>query len=149
MHEQLVRPTVIRSRRVMGGQRKTRAHILVIEDDPTLRQVIRELLEFEGFEVATAADDVSSRACVERERFDVIITDLFVPSTKEALSRVRLLKESVGATPVVVMTGTWLGRELTPEQLGVSEVFFKPFDIDPFLDCVRALLRRAESGGGC
>jgi two-component system, OmpR family, response regulator MprA len=136
---------VIPSRRAMGGSRKARARILLIEDDPTLRQIIRELLEYEGFEVSTAADDATSRALVRKQQFSLVVTDLFVPSADEATTRVRLLQKAVGSTPVVVMTGTWLGRDLSAEQLGVADLFFKPFDIEPFLDRITKLLRSGKS----
>jgi CheY-like chemotaxis protein len=71
--------------------------------------------------------------------FDLIITDLFVPSTTAAVKRVRRLQQLAGATPVLVMTGTWLGRDLSAAQLGVSDLLFKPFDTNLFLARIAAL----------
>jgi len=117
----------------------------VIEDDAAVREVVADLLLFEGFAVATARDEPQSADRLARDQFDLIVTDLFVPSSQAALDRVRNLQLQVGATPILVMTANWFGWDLTAEKLGVADLIFKPFDVEPFVEHVRALVRRADS----
>src|SRR5690348_5996580 len=93
-------------RRTLGGRRQSLARVLLIEDDRVLRGVLRDLLEYVGFLVSTAGTELESRRLVAAQTFDVIVTDLFVPSTEDALTRVRTLRRTAGHTPVIVMTGT-------------------------------------------
>jgi DNA-binding response OmpR family regulator len=136
-------PTVRRTRRELGGRRHQRQHILLIEDDPVLREVLEELLVFEGFLVQTAANATESWQQLAQASFALIVTDLFVPSSQAAVERIRALRQRVGKTPIVVMTGTWAGRNLTADHLSADALFFKPFDTDAFMAQVRSLVRQS------
>jgi two-component system chemotaxis response regulator CheY len=60
-------------------QAKTRAHILVVDDDPDMRETARLLLEPHGYVVDTAADGAAGLAAARATRYDVVITDIAMP----------------------------------------------------------------------
>jgi DNA-binding response OmpR family regulator len=117
--------------------------ILIIEDDPTLRLVLRDNLQTEGYEVDTAADGVravkSARAAVP----DLIVLDLTLPDCDglELLPTLRLL----GQVPVIILTArTQRDEKLKGLALGADDYMTKPFDPDELLARIRAVLRRAR-----
>src|SRR4051794_27370858 len=86
-------PMISGKARTMGGRRKALTRILVVEDDAAVREVVADLLVFEGFAVQTARDEPESADRLARARYDLIVTDLFVPSSQAALDRVRDLQQ--------------------------------------------------------
>jgi CheY-like chemotaxis protein len=83
----------------------SRAKILVIEDDRMLRLTVTAYLEDNGYGVCEADNGVAGLAVVEREKPDVVVSDLRMPGLDgfEVLAR---LKQQAPATPVIIITGT-------------------------------------------
>ena len=83
----------------------TAQHILVIDDEPDIRELVQEILEDEGYEVSVAADAISAREQRRLRRPDLILLDIWMPGT----DGISLLKEwsDVGSldTPVVMISG--------------------------------------------
>ena len=95
--------------------------ILVVEDDPSLREIARQLLESKGYEVLGAEDGFEGLSALKRSLPDVIISDLRMPNMNgfEFLSVVRRRFPSI---PVIVISGEFTG--LTVPESVLADAFF-------------------------
>ena len=132
---------------VAGGAGPARC--LVVDDDPDVREMIRDILSNAGHTVVTAADGADG---VERFKadpaFDVVITDLAMPKLN-GLQLARVCKTLRPAVPVVMLTG-W-GVILNEDELaehGVDEVLSKPVRMDQVIGTIAAARARAAVAGG-
>jgi len=115
--------------------------ILVIDDEPEVRQVLIDLLARQGHEVVACADGRAGLARFREEPFDLVITDLGMPGLS-GWEVARLIKEHRPRTPVTLVTG-W-GDQVDAEEAkerGVDFLVAKPFRSDDVL----AVLRRASA----
>ena len=107
--------------------------ILVIEDDETVRDVLRTFLKDRGFDVTVAVSGEIGLEVLRSEKFDLIITDLIMPG----ISGMDVLKEVIAAkvsTPVLVMTA--FGSVQTAVEairIGAFDYLTKPFNLDELL----------------
>ena len=102
--------------------------ILVLDDDPHIRKAVKVLLEGEGFEVGTAQDWQECLDKLEKERPDLILLDILMP-TIVGISALRLIKESHPQTKVIMLSvlSTKIYKQLSIE-LGAADFITKPFD---------------------
>lgn len=111
--------------------------ILIIDDEPAIRKALREILEYEAFEVKEAEDGPSALKIVEKENFDLIFCDVKMPRMDgiEVLSK---MKENGVEAPVVIMTGHG-NVETAVEALkkGAYDFIQKPLDLNRILVTVR------------
>jgi DNA-binding response OmpR family regulator len=117
--------------------------ILVVEDDPTLRLVLRDNLQSEGYRVDVADDGASAVGCARAAIPDLVVLDLTLPDYDglELLPILRLL----GQLPIIVLTArAQRDDKLKGLTLGADDYITKPFDTAEFLARVRAVLRRAR-----
>jgi len=122
------------------------ARCLVVDDDPQVRDMIRDILSNAGHKVVLAVDGSDGVEKFKAEAFDVVISDLAMPKLN-GLQLARVCKTLRPAVPVVMLTG-W-GVLLTEEELaehGVDEVLSKPVRMDQVLNTVAAVRTRAEEG---
>jgi two-component system, OmpR family, response regulator RegX3 len=117
--------------------------ILVVEDEPAIRESVSYALESEGFDVRTANDGASAIDAAESEEFDLVVLDLMLPklSGTEVCRRVR----ATSAVPIIMLTAknTELDVVLGLE-VGADDYVTKPFSLAELIGRVRALLRRRE-----
>jgi len=117
--------------------------VLVVEDDPTLRLVLRDNLQSEGYDVEVAADGA---AAVNRTRTtvpDLIVLDLTLPD-HDGLELLPILR-MLGQVPIIVLTARMQRDDkLKGLALGADDYITKPFDPDELLARIRAVLRRAR-----
>jgi signal transduction histidine kinase/CheY-like chemotaxis protein len=119
------------------------APVLVIDDEPGVRDVIATTLRREGYRVTTCASGRDGIARFDAQPFDLVVTDLGMPGLTgwDVATHVKLRSP---ATPVVLVTG-W-GDRMTPEEVqarGIDFLVSKPFGLDE----IRAVARRALSRG--
>ncbi|HET7452856.1 MAG TPA: response regulator transcription factor [Thermoanaerobaculia bacterium] len=115
--------------------------ILVADDDPAIRKVVREALSREGFDVETAGDGREALERAERSRFDLVVTDLAMPNG-DGLGLVRALRQT-SLVPIVVLTVRAEEKEkVALLDAGADDYVVKPFGVAELLARVRALLRR-------
>ncbi len=125
------------------------ATILVVEDSPDIRALMKLLLEAEGHRVALAGDGQAAIAATSRERPDLILMDIQLPDLDggAALGRLRADPGTAGIC-VVALTAQAMGGDL--ERLlgaGFDGYLTKPISIREFPDQVRHFCERARPGG--
>ena len=116
--------------------------LLVVDDDPRMRDLLRRYLTENGFEVSLAADGPAMNRLLLREPFDLIVLDLMLPG-EDGLSIVRRLRGAGERTPVVMLTarGDDVDRIIGLE-VGADDYLPKPFNPRELLARINAVLRR-------
>ncbi|HEY7677842.1 MAG TPA: response regulator [Candidatus Methylomirabilis sp.] len=114
------------------------ARILVAEDDPALREALRDVLALAGYAAITVSDGTQALAAARAEPPDLIILDHLMPGL-DGLSVLRALQADprLRGIPVILLTGA--AYDLSP-QPGVAAIVDKPFQMVPLQDTVRSLL---------
>ena len=121
--------------------------ILVVEDDPSTRDLISQYLAENHFEVECAATGAVAEASIRKHTVDLVLLDLNLPDQDGLLMARKLTGEH--SIPVVILTGRAdeMDRVLGLE-LGADDYVTKPFSPRELLARVRAVLRRAQSRPG-
>jgi DNA-binding response OmpR family regulator len=119
------------------------AHILVVEDEPTLALGLEDDLKLEGYEVEVVRDgEMASRRARERS-FDLIILDVMLPH-KDGFEVCRELRRAGLRTPVILLTArTQESDKVLGLELGADDYVTKPFSPRELRARVKAALRRA------
>ncbi|BAJ30142.1 MULTISPECIES: response regulator transcription factor [Kitasatospora] len=118
------------------------ARVLVVDDEPALRDALESSLAFEGYQVATATDGYEALAAVERDRPDLVLLDIMMPRM-DGLTAVRRMRSRGDTVPVLMLTARdAVGDRVTGLDVGADDYLAKPFELDELLARVRALLRR-------
>jgi DNA-binding response OmpR family regulator len=118
-----------------------RKKVLLVEDDESVRQLVRVTLQMNDYEVVEAKDGLEGLLLLELHRPDAVVLDLMMPDVggERMLAQLRATPETK-RTPVVIITGK---PEVAPEVIGLvgRENFFpKPFDPDAVIERIRALV---------
>jgi DNA-binding response OmpR family regulator len=124
------------------------ARILVVDDDPALRELLHAYLTDTGFAVELAGDGVQMRRAMEHTRPDAIVMDLMMPG-EDGLSLTRQLRASAATATIPVLMLSARGEEIDRVvglEMGADDYLAKPFSPRELLARLRALLRRAHAG---
>ena len=119
------------------------ATVLVVEDEPLVREVVVKYLRREGFRTLEAADGDAACAAVEREQPDLVVLDLMLPG-KDGLGVCRWIR-SRSEVPVIMLTAR--GEEadrIVGLELGADDYVTKPFSPRELAARVKTVLRRAR-----
>jgi len=119
------------------------ARVLVVDDEPIVRDVVVRYLRRDGFETIEAADGDTARALIERTAPQLVVLDLMLPGT-DGLALCRWIRER-GNLPVIMLTA--LGDEsdrIVGLDLGADDYVTKPFSPRELAARVRSVLRRAN-----
>ena len=117
--------------------------VLVVDDEPTIREIVVGYLEREGFKTFEAADGNRARELLEREAPDLVVLDVMLPGT-DGLELCRWIR-SRSRLPVIMLTAR--GEEsdrIVGLELGADDYVTKPFSPRELVARVRTVLRRAE-----
>nr|WP_279237682.1 response regulator [Dyella sedimenti] len=116
--------------------------MLVVDDHRSIREPLAAYLRRQGFEVMTACDGRSTRACLAGRRFDLIVLDLMLPG-EDGLSLCRYIRTDHG-TPIIMLTAKGeLSDRIIGLNLGADDYITKPFNVDELVARIRSVLRRA------
>ena len=119
------------------------AHLLVVDDEPMVREVVTRYLEQDGHTVTVVPDGAAALQAVSGAEFDLVVLDLMLPHVDGLSVLAELRRER--ATPVIVLTAR--GEEedrIRGLQLGADDYVVKPFSTRELISRVRAVLRRAQ-----
>jgi two-component system KDP operon response regulator KdpE len=120
------------------------SRILVADDEPAIRKVVRDALEREGHEVVTVVDGREGLERFDEQPVDLVLTDLAMPGLG-GLELVQEIRKRRSAAPILVLTVKNEEREkVRLLDAGADDFVTKPFGIAELLARVRALLRRRE-----
>lgn len=116
--------------------------ILIVDDDPRLRDLLRRYLGENGFNVLVSENGEAMKRLWVREHFDVLILDLMMPG-EDGLAILKRLRAEKDMTPVIMLTarGEDVDRILGLE-LGADDYLGKPFNPRELLARIHAVLRR-------
>ena len=117
-------------------------HILVVDDDREIRDLLARFLERESFHVTTVRDAAEARKALSQTSFQLVVLDLMMPG-ESGLEFARALR-SQSDVPIVMLTA--LGEEIdriVGLELGADDYLAKPFNPRELLARVRAVMRRA------
>ncbi len=119
-------------------------HILVVDDQQEICELIQQYLSGEGYQVSAANDGQAMRRVMEQSSVDLVILDLMLPG-EDGLTLARVLREksSVG---IIILTGRGETVDrIIGLEMGADDYLAKPFDLRELLARVKSVLRRASS----
>src|SRR2546423_5983241 len=125
----------------------SRQRILIVDDEPVVRDVMARYLARDGFEVRTVADGTEALESYRPGGFDLLLLDVMLPEVDgmEILRRVRLLD----SVPVIMLTAkVEEGDRILGLELGADDYVVKPFSPAEVVARVRAVLRRTADQVG-
>ncbi len=118
-------------------------HLIVVDDDATLRNRLKKYLEREGFRVTAADGGAALRAVMAEDDADLVILDLMMPG-EDGLSLTRFLRETSSAG-IVILTGKGEAVDrIVGLELGADDYIAKPFELRELLARIRSVLRRVK-----
>lgn len=111
--------------------------ILIVDDEPAIREELQEALELEDFQVTQAQDVNAALALCEANAFDVVVTDLKMPK-RGGLELVNELKTSGYPAKCFVVSGHGaVSNRVKAVRLGASACLAKPLDVDELIDAIQ------------
>jgi two-component system OmpR family response regulator len=120
-------------------------HILIVDDDEEIRDLLRQYLEKNGFKVSIAANGRDMRAVLAREQVDMLVLDLMMPG-EDGLALCRQL-HAAGGNPLPILMLTARSDEadrILGLEMGADDYLTKPFASRELLARIRAVLRRSR-----
>lgn len=120
-----------------------RGSILVVDDDPEVRETLREYFEFCGFSVYVASDGDSMRKVVSQRRIDIALMDLNLPG-EDGLALTRQLRASHGMGIIMLTAAGETVDRIVGLEMGADDYVPKPFDPREVLARVKSVLRRLQ-----
>ncbi|HMA50407.1 MAG TPA: response regulator [Magnetospirillaceae bacterium] len=118
-------------------------HILVVDDDPLIRSLLRRYLIGEGFRVSEAVDGAGVRAALAQDPIHTVLLDLVMPG-EDGLSLARQIRQRSNV-PIIMLTGKGeLIDRVVGLESGADDYVTKPFELRELLARIRAVLRRTS-----
>jgi two-component system phosphate regulon response regulator OmpR len=122
-------------------------HLLIVDDDDRIRELLKEYLARAGFRVTAAAGGAPARKLIGTLDFDLAVFDVMMPG-EDGFSLTRWLREQrapAGRTPVLMLTAMGEPSDrIEGLKLGADDYLAKPFEPEELLLRIEAILRRAQ-----
>jgi two-component system response regulator MprA len=116
------------------------ATVLIVEDDPALRELYERILTLEGHAVIVAEDGVEALRRVEEQAVDAVVLDLMMPRLDgRSVKRGFDANEAMRNVPVILVTGH-VAPDLDPDEF--AWVLYKPISVDALIRAVRDCLSK-------
>jgi DNA-binding response OmpR family regulator len=122
-------------------------HVLVVDDEPEVRELVRDYLARNGFAVSAASGGVEMREILAARPVHVVILDLKMPG-EDGLTLARYLRQTGGFGIIMLTASSETIDRVVGLELGADDYMSKPFDPRELLARVRSLVRRLAPAGG-
>ncbi len=122
-----------------------KAHILVVDDDPRITDLLRRILAYEGYSVAVAASGTAALTRTLERAPDLIILDVMLPGI-DGLEVARRLRAAGDTVPILMLTARdAISDRVKGLEMGADDYLVKPFANEELLARVKAMLRRNQA----
>lgn len=122
-------------------------HILVVDDDPEIRELLAHFLSQHGYSAATAADGIAMDEALAEQAADLVVLDLMLPG-EDGLSLCRRLR-SESSLPIIMLTAVSEDTDrIVGLEMGADDYLVKPFNPRELLARIKAVLRRSSADSG-
>ena len=122
---------------------KSTFHILVVDDDDRIRELVKQYLEENNFLVTTAVDALDAKKKLEIIKFDILILDIMMPG-ESGLSLTREMKKN-NQTPIILLTAKGeTGDRIHGLELGADDYLGKPFEPKELLLRIKNILNKIQ-----
>ena len=119
-------------------------HILVTDDERSVRSAVRRALTLEGYRVTEAEDGTRALEVISSDRPDAIVLDVMMPEL-DGYQVCRALRDSGDATPILMLTARdEIDQRVKGLDAGADDYLVKPFALEELLARLRALIRRSS-----
>ena len=120
------------------------AHILVVDDEPEIREMLVEYLELRGFTVTAVDGGEALRRTIADVDVDLVLLDINMPG-EDGLSLARFLRENTTVGIIMLTAAGEIVDRVVGLEIGADDYLAKPVDLRELLARVKALLRRMEA----
>ncbi len=120
------------------------AHILVVDDEPEIREMIQEYLELRGFRVTPLDGGEALRALLAEQEADLVLLDINMPG-EDGLSLARFLRDDTTVGIIMLTAAGEVVDRVVGLEVGADDYLAKPVDLRELLARVKALLRRLQT----
>ncbi|WP_328538015.1 response regulator transcription factor [Streptomyces sp. NBC_00344] len=118
--------------------------ILIVDDEPAVREALQRSLAFEGYGTEVAVDGLDALTKAVPYDPDLVVLDIQMPRM-DGLTAARRLRASGSTTPILMLTARdTVGDRVTGLDAGADDYLVKPFELDELFARIRALLRRSS-----
>ncbi|MFJ6516517.1 response regulator transcription factor [Streptomyces sp. NPDC091406] len=118
--------------------------VLIVDDEPAVREALQRSLAFEGYGTQVAVDGYDALAMAEAYAPDLIVLDIQMPRM-DGLTAARRIRATGSTTPILMLTARdTVGDRVTGLDAGADDYLVKPFELDELFARIRALLRRSS-----
>ncbi|MCX4915596.1 MULTISPECIES: response regulator transcription factor [unclassified Streptomyces] len=125
------------------GDRDTQ-RILIVDDEPAVRDALRRSLAFEGYDTEVAVDGADALEKATAYQPDLVVLDIQMPRM-DGLTAARRMRGAGTTTPILMLTARdTVGDRVTGLDAGADDYLVKPFELDELFARIRALLRRSS-----
>ncbi|WP_426365051.1 response regulator transcription factor [Streptomyces sp. E-08] len=128
----------------MTGQQNEAERILIVDDEPAVREALRRSLAFEGYATRDAVDGLDALDAMESYAPDLVVLDVQMPRM-DGLTAARRIRAAGSTVPILMLTARdTVGDRVTGLDAGADDYLVKPFELDELFARIRALLRRSS-----
>ncbi|WP_417622294.1 response regulator [Parasphingorhabdus sp.] len=121
-------------------------HILLVDDEATLREPLADYLIKQGYKVQQAADASIARSLLNAYEFDIILLDIMMPG-EDGLSLCRFVTDKTDIPVIFISAKTEETERIIGLELGADDYITKPFSPRELVARIKVILRRAEKNG--
>jgi two-component system phosphate regulon response regulator OmpR len=119
-------------------------HIVVVDDEPDIRETVQDYLDLHGYAVTQADGGEALRAIIAEQDVDLVLLDINMPG-EDGLSLARFLREQTEVSLIMLTAAGEVVDRIVGLEMGADDYVAKPVDLRELLARVKAVLRRFES----
>jgi two-component system OmpR family response regulator len=123
----------------------TKTRVLIVDDEPNIRDLLATSLRFAGFEIQTAANGTAAVAAVTESEPDIILLDVMLPDMNGFSVTKKLRSAGIQAPILFLIARDEVEDKITGLTVGGDDYLTKPFSLDEVVARIQAILRRTKS----